>query len=76
MTLEDDTQPKYIVVTRSFTYDVEDIKSSIRELNNDPELEVRDEEVWDLVHEWAYEDMSSKPTRHDMSFTDEDGNPL
>lgn len=67
---------KTIVVTRSFTYDVEEVKRSIREINNDPALEVSDDEVLDLVNEWAYEDMRSAPTRHDMVFLDEDGSPI
>lgn len=65
-----------IVVTRTFTYDVDEVKQSIRDINNDPELNVSDEEVWDLVYEWAYEDMRSPASRHDMTFTDDAGNPV
>ena len=67
---------KTIVVTRTFTYDVDEVKRSIREINNDLALEVSDDEVLDLVNEWAYEDMQSPATRHDMVFLDENGSPL
>jgi len=62
-----------IVATRTFTYDVNEVKQSIRDINNDQTLYVSDEEVWNLVSEWAYEDMRSPASRHDMTFTDEDG---
>lgn len=65
-----------IIVHRTFTYDVGEIIQSIRDINNDPELNVPDQEVWDLVSEWADEDMRSPASRHDITWTDEDGNLL
>lgn len=65
-----------INVIRTFTYDVASVKESIRELNHDPELEVSDDEVMDLVSNWAYEDMRSEPSRHELIFQDEDGNDV
>jgi len=67
---------KFIVAQRTFTYNVEEIVNSIRDLNNDPTLEVSDEDVWDLVSEWVYEDMRSPMSRHDLAWVDEDGNNL
>lgn len=65
-----------IIVHRTFTYDVGEIIQSIRDINNDPELNVSDQEVWELVSEWADEDMRSPASRHDITWTDEDGNLL
>jgi hypothetical protein len=65
-----------INVIRTFTYDVESVKESIREINNDPGLEVSDDEVMEMVAEWAYEDMRSAPSRHELIFQDEDGNDV
>lgn len=67
---------KKIVVSRTFTYDVNEIKQSIRDINNDPGLSVSDEEVFDLVNEWAHEDMRSPASRHDITWSDEDGKEL
>ena len=65
-----------INVIRTFTYDVAATKESIREIHNDPELEVSDDEVLEMVSEWAYEDMRSAPSRHELIFQDEDGNEV
>lgn len=67
---------KFIVAQRTFTYNVEEIVNSIRDVNNDQTLEVSDEEIWDLVSEWVYEDMRSPMSRHDLTWVDEDGNDL
>lgn len=67
---------KFIVARRTFTYNVEEIVNSIRDVNNDQTLEVSDEEIWDLVSEWVYEDMRSPMSRHDLTWVDEDGNDL
>lgn len=67
---------KFIVAQRTFTYNVEEIVNSIRDINNDQTLEVSDEEIWDLVSEWVYEDMRSPMSRHDLTWVDEDGNDL
>lgn len=65
---------KKIVVQRTFTYDVEEIKSEWAKMNDGEEPD--DEDVWDMVQERAYEDMASPASRHDMTFTDEYGDPL
>lgn len=67
---------RFIVAQRTFTYNVEEIIKSIREINNDQSLEISDEEIWDLVSEWVYEDMRSPMSRHDLKWLDEDGNDL
>lgn len=65
-----------IICQRTFTYDVKEVKDSIRELNNNPKMKVSDEEVWDYVRDWAYEDMRSAPSRHDLTFVNEDGEEI
>lgn len=72
MTMEN----KYIKATRTFTYDVQQIVESIRDINNDPELQVSDNEIWGLVCEWAHEDMRSPANRHELIWTDEEGNEI
>ena len=65
-----------IICQRTFTYDVKEIKEAIRELNNKPKMKVSDEEVWDYVRDCAYEDMRSAPSRHDLTFVNEDGEEI
>lgn len=67
---------KYVVAHRTFTYDVEEVRQSIKDINNDQDLNVTDTEVYDLINEWVYEDMRSPASRHDLRLTDEDGNEL
>lgn len=67
---------KFIVARRTFTYNVEEVVNSIRDINNDQTLEVSDEEIWDLVSEWVYEDMRSPMSWHDLTWVDEDGNAI
>lgn len=67
---------KYVVAHRTFTYNVEEVRNSIREINNDPNLVVNDDEIYSLINEWVYEDMRSPASRHDVRLTDEDGNEL
>jgi hypothetical protein len=67
---------KRIRVTRSFSYDVSEIVDSIKELNNDPSLEVNFDEVMQLVNTWAMEDFTSPISRHDLVFMDENGEEL
>lgn len=65
-----------IICQRTFTYDVKEVKDSIRELNNNPKMKVSDEEALDLIYSWAYEDMRSAPSRHDLTFVNEDGEEI
>jgi len=61
---------KYIIATRTFTYDVEQIRTELNEMNDS---DASDEDIWEMVNEWVYEDMRSPVSRHDMKMTDEDG---
>jgi hypothetical protein len=63
------TTPKRITVTRSFTYDIEDIRLSYRETSGDT---LTDDEVLDLINEWALEDHTSPISRHDLVMVDSD----
>lgn len=76
MATEQTTLPKYIIARRTFTYNVEEIINSIRDMENNPTLEVSEEDVWDYVESWVYDDMRSPATRHDISWVDENGNEL
>ena len=70
------TMPKRINVIRTVSYDVAEIVDSIKELNNDPSLEVRFDEVIELVNTWAGEDLTSPISRHDIVFMDENSEEL
>jgi len=65
---------KYIVCQRTFTYDLEQIVNDWKVMNGN--VAPTDEEIWELVKEWAEEDMRSPASRHDITWVDEDGNPL
>jgi hypothetical protein len=68
----------YVVVTRKFTYDVNQIVSDWQELNG-KDVTPSDDEIMELITEWMYEDMRS-PIENAIDFgitwTDEHGNPI
>ena len=66
--------PERINAIRTMTYDVPAIVRNIQEKFDisDPTLE----DVMEWVEEWAYEDLSSYPSRHDLVYQDENGNEL
>ena len=70
------TTPKKLVVTRTFSYNVQEVMNSIRDINNDKDMKVTLDDVWELVSEWAYEDMRTPASRHDMVWKDEKGNEI
>jgi hypothetical protein len=65
-----------ITAIRSFTYDTEEIKDTIRELNNDPNMEVSDDEAMDYIDGHIEEDMRSPLCRCEVIVMDEDGNEI
>lgn len=65
---------KYIICQRTFTYYVGQLIEDMKAMNNG--AEPSDDDIWDMVREWAYEDMRSPASRHDLTWVDEDGNPL
>lgn len=67
-------ETNYIVVQRSFTYDVEKIKKEWAENHNG--TEPTDEEILNLVEEWVEEDMRSPLDRHSVLWTDDVGNEI
>lgn len=68
--------PKYIIARRTFTYNVEEIIQIVRELKDDPDYSVEEEDIWAVLDEWVYDDMRSPMSRHDLSYVDENGNEL
>ena len=64
---------KFIIATREIRYSVDEIKQSIRDIDNDPTMQVSDDMVWDLIDGWVQEDMRAEFSRHDIRWTDEDG---
>jgi len=64
---------KYIIATRTFTYSVEEIRDDLNSMNDE---DATDEEIWDMVEEWLYEDMVTPVSSFNMTLTDENGNKL
>ena len=69
---------KYVVAKRSFTYGIDEIAESLSEINGIPKDEVSITDVLSMIDEWAYEDLRSPVSRHDLSLTylDADGNEI
>lgn len=65
---------KYIVVMRTFTYDVEKIKTEWAE--NHDGAEPTDDDIFEMVEEWASEDMRQPLTRHSVVWMDDEGNEI
>jgi hypothetical protein len=63
------TTPKRITVTRSFTYDIEDIRLSFYETNGET---LTDEEILQFIIDESYEDHLSPISRHDLVIVDSD----
>lgn len=61
--------PERINAIKSITYIPADIKDSLILMN--PDMEITDEEVLDLIDEWAFEDLGG-----DYILQDENGNEL
>jgi hypothetical protein len=60
---------KKITVTRSFTYDMEDIRLSFYETNGEI---LTDDELLQLVIDDSWEDHNSPVSRHDLVMVDSD----
>ena len=69
---------KFVTAMRSFTYDLEAVKETMKEFasRHDKGEEISDEEAFDMIRDWAYEDLRSAISRHDIKFIDEGGNEL
>ena len=69
---------KYVVAKRAFTYGIDEIVESLSEMNGVPKDQVGIMEVLSMIDEWAYEDLRSPISRHDLSLTylDADGNEI
>lgn len=67
-------ETKYIVVMRTFTYNVEEIKKDWAE--NHDGTEPTDEDILNLVEEWVEEDMRSPLSRHSCVWMDDEGNEI
>ena len=61
--------PERIVVTRTFTYDVESVVEDM-ESNGD---EVTEDNLYAHVQRYVDEDLTSPLSRHDVIWTDENG---
>lgn len=59
---------------RVVSYDVDEVRSSIAELNEISVEEVSEDEAMDLIYGWASEDLGIRVK--DIIFQDEDGNDL
>lgn len=55
--------PKKVVYTRTFTYDPEEVARSWYDMNK---TVMTEQEVLDMIADWAREDMLTPPSRHDF----------
>ena len=62
--------PNYITAIRAVTYDTQQIRESLQDFYDDP-ADIRDEEILQMVEDWAYEDLGSG-----YRLLDEDGEEL
>jgi len=62
--------PNYITAIRTVTYDTQQIRESLQDFYDDP-ADIRDEEILQMVEDWAYEDLGDG-----YRLLDEDGNEL
>lgn len=48
--------PEYITAIRTITYNTQEIRESLHDFYDDP-ADIRDEEILQMVEDWAYEDL-------------------
>jgi hypothetical protein len=65
-----------VTAIRAFTYDLEEVKATIRELHQDASEELSNEEAMDYLDSMIVEDMRSPLSRHELTVVDEDGNEI
>lgn len=64
---------KRIIVTRTFTYDVEEIKKEWVENHG---TEATEDDIIEQIQGWVEEDMRSPLSRHDLVWVDDEGNEI
>lgn len=64
---------KKIVVTRTFTYDVEKV---VEEWIANHGKEPTEDEIMDLIEQWVEDDMRSPLDRHSLVWMDDEGNEI
>lgn len=69
MNTENEVIPKLVSVTRTFSYDTEEVKRSFQELHGETPT---DEEVLELVWEWACADHVSPIGKRQLVMIDYD----
>lgn len=62
--------PERVNAMRVVTYDPQEVKDSLIEMN--PDVEISDQDVLDMIEEWAYEDFGTT----DFILQDQDGEEL
>lgn len=63
--------PSRITVTRSFTYNVNELAAELISLGNEPD-DITEDYIIDTILEWAEDDMSSRISRHDIDLLNAD----
>lgn len=63
---------KKVKVTRTIVYDYDEIVQSIRDVRGNPDADVSEDDVLDLIDAWVYEDFQSPVTLNllNMEFVD------
>ena len=65
--------PERINVIRTVTYYVPDIVASLEDMG---EESIDIDRVMEYIEDWVAEDLTSPPSRHDITYQDENGEEL
>ena len=63
---------KKVKVTRTIAYDYDEVVQSIKDVRGNPDADISEDEVLDLIDAWVYEDFQSPVTLNllNMEFVD------
>ena len=63
---------KKVKVTRTIVYDYDEVVQSIKDVRGNPDADISEDEVLDLIDAWVYEDFQSPVTLNllNMEFVD------
>jgi len=63
---------KKVKVTRTIVYDYDEVVQSIKDVRGNPDADISEDDVLDLIDAWVYEDFQSPVTLNllNMEFVD------
>jgi hypothetical protein len=69
---QENTMSKKVKVTRTIVYDYDEVVQSIKDVRGNPDADISEDDVLDLIDAWVYEDFQSPVTLNllNMEFVD------